>query len=62
MMSMALIVATPINVIPAKDAIKEVFFPKRTDRFGDPFDENDSYLSHFLFVTCKIIRLELLIC
>ena len=55
-MCLALVVATPINVIPAKDAIKEVFFPKKCDRFGEPYDEHDSNLSHFLFVTCKIMR------
>lgn len=52
-MCMALIVATPINVIPAKDAIKEIFFPRKCDRFGEPYDEHDTTLIRFLFVTCK---------
>jgi hypothetical protein len=57
MMALALLVTTPINVIPAKDAIKDLFIPKRCDIFGEPIDSEESRMTNFLLVASKLSAL-----
>ena len=53
MMCMAIIVAEPLNVKPAKDGLKDIFFPRKSDENGRPIEANESLLAHFLLVFCK---------
>jgi len=50
---MAIIVAEPLNVKPAKDGLKDIFFPRKSDANGQPIETNESLLAHFLLVFCK---------
>lgn len=56
MMCMAIIVAEPLNVKPAKDGLKDIFFPRKSDANGQPIETNESLLAHFLLVFCKELR------
>ena len=55
MMAFALLVTTPINVIPAKEAIKDLFFPRRCDVFGEPIDSEESKMTNFFLVARKLL-------
>jgi len=50
MMCMAIIVAEPLNVKPAKDGLKDIFWPRRSDENGQPIETNESMCAHFLLV------------
>jgi len=52
-MCIAIIVAEPLNVKPAKDGLKDIFFPRKSDENGQPIETNESLLAHFLLVFCK---------
>lgn len=53
-MALALLVTTPINVIPAKDAIKDLFLPRRCDIFGEPLPSGESKMTNFFLVASKL--------
>ena len=53
MMCIAIIVAEPLNVKPAKDGLKDLFFPRRSDEFGQPIQTNESLIVHFILVFGK---------
>ena len=53
MMGVAIIVAEPLNVKPAKDGLKDIFYKRRSDANGNAIDTDESLLTHFLLVFCK---------
>lgn len=51
---MVLVVKAPIYIQPAKDGLKDFWFPKKSDKYGEPIETNESRPAHFFLVTGKI--------